>query len=54
MSNLRQLEWGFQCMSAIGDDTYPYDIKPRTLAGPDAMPAYDGTNKWDGSPIVGF
>jgi hypothetical protein len=28
-------------------------MKPRAPAAAGASPAYDGTNKWDGSPIVG-
>jgi len=36
------------------NDTYPYDVRPRAPAHPDASPAYDGTNKWDGSPVVGL
>jgi hypothetical protein len=34
------------------DDVYPYDVKPRAPVAPGEAPAYDGTNKWDGSPVV--
>lgn len=53
LSNLRQL--GIAMFMYLGDynETYPYDIKPRAPAAADATPAYDGTNKWDGSPVVG-
>lgn len=54
LSNLRQLGIAIGQYASQWDDTYPYDVKPRALAALDASPAYDGTNKWDGSPIVGL
>ena len=53
LSSLRQLGMAVAMYVGDRDDTYPYDVKPRAPAGPGAAPAYDGTNKWDGSPIVG-
>ncbi len=52
LSNLKQV--GAALMMYVHDwnDTYPYDLKPRMPARPDASPAYDGTNAWDGSPIA--
>ena len=52
MSNLRQLGLALHMYVMDWDDTFPYDLKPRAPAGLGAAPAYDGTNKWDGSPIV--
>jgi len=53
LSNLRQLNLALMMyVSDYDDDTYPYDLKPRAPALPTASPAYDGTNKWDASPIV--
>jgi prepilin-type N-terminal cleavage/methylation domain-containing protein len=52
LSNLRQLGTALLMYVADYDDTYPYDLKPRMPAGPGARPAYDGTNKWDASPVV--
>jgi prepilin-type N-terminal cleavage/methylation domain-containing protein len=53
MSNLRQLGIAMMMYVDDWDETFPYDVKPRTPAAPGASPAYDGTNKWDASPIVG-
>jgi prepilin-type N-terminal cleavage/methylation domain-containing protein len=53
MSNLRQMGMALLMYVSDWDDTYPYDVRPRALARAGAAPAYDGTNKWDGSPIVG-
>jgi hypothetical protein len=53
LSNLRQLGMAVAMYVGDWDDTYPYDVRPRAPAAPGATPAYDGTNKWDGSPIVG-
>ena len=53
LSNLRQLGMALYMYVGDWDDTYPYDIKPRAPAALGAVPAYDGTNKWDASPIVG-
>ena len=52
LSTVRQLGLAMAMYTADWDDTYPYDVRPRAAAGPGARPAYDGTNKWDGSPIV--
>ena len=52
LSNLRQLGLAMMMYVADWDDTYPYDVAPRAPARSGATPAYDGTNKWDGSPIV--
>jgi prepilin-type N-terminal cleavage/methylation domain-containing protein len=54
MSNLRQLGMALGMYVGDWDDTYPYDVKPRAPVGPGGTPAYDGTNKWDGSPVVGI
>lgn len=54
MSNLRQLGMAVCMYVSDWDDTYPYDVKPRAPAGTGVSSAYDGTNKWDGSPIVGI
>lgn len=53
MSNLRQAGMALSMYVSDWDDTYPYDIKPRSPVSSGGTPAYDGTNKWDGSPIVG-
>lgn len=53
LSNLKQLGAGLMMYVQDNNHVMPYDVKPRTAARPGARPAYDGTNKWDGSPIVG-
>ncbi len=52
LSNLRQMGLALMMYLQDSDGTYPYDLGPRAPALPTAVPAYDGTNKWDGSPIV--
>ena len=52
LSNLRQLGVALLMYTQDWDEVYPYDIKPRAPARPGVKTAYDGTNRWDGSPIV--
>ncbi len=52
MSNLRQLGMAMSVYVTDWDSAYPYDLRPRSSAAPGAGPAYDGTNKWDSSPII--
>lgn len=54
LSNLRQLDMALLSYVQDWDDVFPYDAKPRATAEPGAALAYDGTNKWDASPIVGL
>lgn len=52
IANLRQLGAALIIYTRDHFDTYPYDLRPRAPARPGAKPAYDGTNKWDASPII--
>lgn len=52
LSNLKQLGAAISMYLTDWDETYPYDLKPRAPVSPGSGPAYDGTNKWDGSPII--
>jgi prepilin-type N-terminal cleavage/methylation domain-containing protein len=52
LSNLRQMGMALAMYVDDHEGVYPYDLKPRAPAGPGSAPAYDGTNKWDASPVV--
>lgn len=54
LSNLRQLGVALLMYVEEWDETFPYDVKPRAPVLPGASPTYDGTNKWDASPVVGL
>lgn len=52
LSNLRQMGIALGMYVDDHEGVYPHDLKPGALAGPGATPAYDGTTRWDGSPVV--